>query len=531
MNLKEVTSATATINLNSQLISGVSNTAQAASKLANITASAMPSSPQLQSSTTSPDLSRSTSRASSIFGTPASPQTKPRWFRSTAVPINTPRPRDTIRPVPEASKNHWNLAPLVLRTAEAPNEVTTHEAKSGPLTTSVTTDEAKPQLASTLLQVSSVTKQGPELEPAGRVADSATVANWAASRNPNFSTRLINIPSGQKLDTPSDTQSVTRQNATPDLSGSKDTEQNPFGLSTSKYAGPAPSGLSASKYAAPQALGLPASKSMTPEPPGLSGSKYVDTAPTGLSASKYAYPVPTGLSASKYAAPQISSLSTRKYTIPPVPELSTSRYATNSTPTSSGLSGTKYTDAVLPRIAKSGALSGLASSKYAPHQLRAAANKEMMKPQSPTTHIKTPALPAKEEKEEKEVMEIKGVIKEIVDTKEAKKDEPVIKTEDGATVLENDVAMQVPMPASQRLLDSIAARYKFASPKQVSGLARRYGTMIVAGKDSPMKSIAPQEREIDDATRAFQALFISRGRRVLRQPQLPVSHNIHNMAS
>jgi len=148
-----------------------------------------------------------------------------------------------------------------------------------------------------------------------------------------------------------------------------------------------------------------------------------------------------------------------------------------------------------------------------------------MKPQDPAPYLETPAVPPREENKVSEVIGVKEVIKEIVDNSQAEQDEPMTKTEEGATILD-DVAMQLPMPASQRLLDSIAARYKFASPKQVNGLARRYGTMIVASKDSPTKAIAPQEREIVDATRAFQALFISRGRRVLRQPQLPVSRNM-----
>lgn len=385
----------------------------------------------------------------------------------------------------------------MLQTTEAPNGVTKHEAKSSLLTTSATTDEAKSQLVPTSLQVSSVAEQKPGLERAGKAADSATVVNGAASGAPNASTGSINIPSGRKPDAPSGTQAVTKQNTIPGLSGSKYADPAPSGLSVSKYASPAPSGLSASKYAAP--------------------------AP-GLSASKYASPAPSGLSASKYAAPQAPGLSASKYATAAAPGLSASRYATNGSdstsstvngaPASSGLSGSKYSDMAPPRIASSGVLSSLASSKYAPDQLRAAANKEMMKPQNPATQTEIPAVPGKE-KEVNEIMGTKEVIKEIVDTKETKQDRPAIK---GATTLENDAAVQVPMSASQRLLDSIAARYKFASPKQVSGLARRYGTIIVATKDSPTKSITPQEREIDDATRAFQALFISRGRRVFRQP-------------
>ncbi|KAF8458928.1 hypothetical protein BGX38DRAFT_1150648 [Terfezia claveryi] len=477
LDSKVTTSATDTTNTNSRiskLVLEVSNVAQTTSKVADVTASTMLSPSQLQGSTASPNLSRSTSRASSIFGPPASPQAKPRWLKSAAASIKSSRSRDTIRLVSEASKNHWNLAPLVLQPAEISNGVTKHEAKSSPLTTVVTTDEAKPQkpqIASTSLQVSLFAEQKPELEPAGQA--SATFA----LKNSNAST-LIDIPSGQKLGAPSG-------------------------------ASPIPSGLSDSKYAKPQV--------------------------PGLSASKYAGPAPSGLSTSRYATPQLPGLSPSKYATPVTPGISTSRYATNGidntrstvhgAPASPGLAGSKYSYVASPRIASSGALSGLASSKYAPYQLRAAASKEMMKPQNPATHIKTPAVSTKEE-EVIEVIGMKGGIKEIADTKNAKENEPVIKTEKGATTLENDVAVQVPMPASQRLLDSIAARYKFASPKQVSGLARRYGTMIVASKDSPTKSIAPQEREIDDATRAFQALFISRGRRVLRQPQLSVSHNM-----
>ena len=508
MNLKETTLVPATNARISQLVSDISNAAQAASKLANVTASALPSTAQFQSSTASPDRSRPTSRASSILGPPVGPQDKPRWLKSAAVPIKPPRSRDTIRLVPEASKNHWNLAPLVLQTAEKPNGITKHEAKSSSLTTSVITDEAKPQLASISLQVSSVAKENPEPEPARQAASSARVANWAVSKNPSAPMGLINVPSGQKPDPPSGTQPATKQNAIPDLPSSKIADPAPSGLSASKYASLAPSRSTVSKYATPQAPGLSASKYAHPVSTGLSTSKYATPQEPGSSASKYATP---GLSASKYATLQEPGLSASKYATPAAPGLSASRYATNginSTPNTvhgaPATPGHKYSGVVPPRPTSSG---GLASSKYAPESNR------MTKPQNTATQIETPAVP--------EVMEVKDVVKEFVDTKEVKQDEPAVKTEGGAITLESDVAVQVPMPASQRLLDSIATRYKFASPKQVSGLARRYGTMIVASKDSPTKSISPQEREIDDATRAFKALFISRGRRVRKQPRLP----------
>lgn len=73
-----------------------------------------------------------------------------------------------------------------------------------------------------------------------------------------------------------------------------------------------------------------------------------------------------------------------------------------------------------------------------------------------------------------------------------------------------DKLEQEPLQPSQRLVDSIAARYKFATPKQVAGLARRYGTVFLPGCPS---SIYLLDRELEDVTRVFRPLFIPGRRR------------------
>lgn len=342
----------------------------------------------MQSTSASADTSRSASRSSSAVRSETTiPSTvgPPRAsFRSTALPIKSPPVRDTIRTVPEASKNHWNKMALHQEISNAlPN---TALPKSAPIPKAIS----------------------------------------------NVEERCMTTSPDQ------DNKEVPTVNVGMEVLNSAKTKYG--GLAASKYASAAPNDHFSSKKHH--------TSSTTQQPSGL----LVGSTPSGLSASKHAITIP---SASKYAPPVSSSLSASKYAnvIPPGPYTHKS-----SVPTV--LSNTKTT---------ANPSNSMSSSRYSTAQTTSgedvAVTEDMrkLKDSNPTN--------------------TKGIVNNLE---------------------------QEPMQPSQRLFDSIAARYRFATPKQVAGLARRYGTVFLP--DCP-SSIFLVDHELEDVTRVFRPLFIPGRRR------------------
>ena len=340
--------------------------------------------------------SRSASRSSSAVrsetttsSTVAHPRTS---FRGAALPIKSPSVRDTIRTVPEASKNHWNKVAL-------------HQEVSNPLP-----NTTLPKPASTPKAVSNVEERCTTAPP-----------NQGHKEVPT-------VPVGTEV------QSSTKAKY--------------GGLSASKYASAASSdhfssGKNYLSSTIQQPSGLLSNKALGSTPSGLSASKYATPAPPKLFASKYAPPVSSGLSASKYANQIPLGPCTNKFSVPVA--LSSTKTTTNSI-SNSGYSTTQATSGEVVVAAE--------------------ATKELKVTKDPNPAVN---------------------IKRIVGNLE-----------------------QEPMQPSQGLVDSIAARYKFATPKQVAGLARRYGTVFLPGRHS---SIFLLDRELEDVTRVSRSLFIPGRRR------------------